>query len=113
MSDYQKSPIQDPSTNIQCGTGSVGVFVCDSSNPFDASTLTGKNEGKVGFAVQFKTRNGSSVSVASATLNGVIGNSSFLTGAWNHNDAFAVEIETLAMTTGFALIYLKQTQVNP
>lgn len=107
MADYQKYPITDPSSNIRTGNASVGIFVCDASNPFDYSLLTGRNKGKMGNAVQLVTRDGSAPSVASATLNGVTGNSNFLIGSWASGQGFGVEIEELTMANGYAIIYLK------
>lgn len=108
MSDYQKYPITNSSDSNQINSGSAGVFICDSSNPFDFSTLIGKNRGKIGFAIQLISRDGSDVEISEMTVNGVLGGAGSLLGSWQSGQGFGMEVESLSISgSGYAIIYLK------
>lgn len=112
MSEKQAYPINDPHTDIVAGTGSFGVFVCTSTTPFDYTTLTGQNTGKMGFAVKLVTRDGSNGVITSLTSNGVIGDlAAMIDGSgWLSGEGFAMEVEAMEVAAGtIAFIYLKET----
>lgn len=109
----QKHPLGALQADILAGSGSDGIFICDSSTPFDYSTLTGPNKGKMGYAVKLTSKDGvTSPIVASITVNGVLGNTALLDDAtgWMIGEGFVMEIEAMTMTQGVAIILLKKTE---
>lgn len=89
-------------------TGSFGVFVCSPSVPFDASLLTGDDEGKLGVAVQFYDSAGSNITVLSIETDGVIGDVAALTQAYAPGSGLGITIKSLTILNGLAYIYLKK-----
>ena len=110
----QKYPILDPATSIATGSGSQGTFICDQNNPFDWTTLTGEDKGKMGHAIQFFSEDGAPVTVGVAVVNGLAGNTTFLDGkSWPAGQGFAFEVESMTITgAGYCQILLKETEVK-
>lgn len=110
--NVQKYPISDPHTNIRSGSASSGLFICTSTTPFDYSTLTGDNVGRMGYAVKLVTRDGSNGVMSLIETNGVIGDVPALTSGigWLSGEGFGMEITKLEVAAGtIAFIYLKET----
>lgn len=96
-----KHKIQSPNDFHLTETGSHGVFVCDSSHPFDADTV-----GKKGFVFACYNSTKEDVILSSKTVNGVYG--AGLGNTFMHGTSLAIEIEAMAVTQGIVYIYLKK-----
>lgn len=112
MSEKQQYPISDPQSSLMAGSGSQGLFICTSTTPFDYSTLTGQNKGKMGFAFKLATRDGANGVITLIENNGVIGDATAMTdgAGWLSGEGFAMEVTKLEVAAGtIAFIYLKET----
>lgn len=100
--------VNNPSDYNMVNTGSYGMFICSPTNPFDASLLTGQDEGKQGVAIQFMSFDGSLIGVSLIETTGVIGDLSGLNGPFPPGTGIGVTVSKLELTSGYAFIYLKQ-----
>ena len=108
----QRWPINSANKKVMTDSGSDCTFNCDSSNPFDYNTIIpGAYQRRAGMAVKFmEDLAGNPPVVASSITNGLLGRD--LDGEWPAGAGFAVEIETLTMTSGIAEIILKKVIVK-
>ena len=111
MADYQKHPIFDPNTDMTANNGAMGQFICSSTNPFDYTTLTGSNKGKMGNAFVLWTKDGTNPVITSIVTNGVLGDTASLSDSngWPSGFGQSMEIESMTVAAGtYAFIYLKE-----
>lgn len=101
--------VQNPGDYNMVNTGSFGMFICSENNPFDASLLTGEDEGKMGVAVQFMSFTGDPVAVSNISTSGVLGDLDGLSGPFAPGTGLGITVTEMTITgDGYAYIYLKK-----